>query len=78
MKRKIAIIAIALVAAFSFTACGTLSEMARGGAIGYGAGSAGYTYIGVRSSESECRELARSRGYSSYIFDSRTGACYGK
>lgn len=78
MKRKITVIVIALVAAFSFTACGTLSEMARNGVVGYGAGSAGYTYLGVRSSESECRDLASSKGYSYYIYDSVTGACYGK
>lgn len=54
------------------------SEMGRAALVGAGAGHDGYVFIGVESSESEARELAASKGYSRYIWDSKNGNVYGK
>jgi len=77
-KRMLLFLSFLSVVACTFTGCSTLASAARGGAVGYGAGSAGYSYIGNRSSESECRALAESLGYSQYLYDSQNGACYAK
>lgn len=54
------------------------SGLGRAALIGAGAGHEGYDYIGRASSESEARELAASKGYSRYIWDSKNGNTYGK
>lgn len=50
----------------------------RGAAVGAAAGYNGYTLIGRASSESEARELAGSKGYSYYLWDSNNGGVYAK
>ncbi|MDE5568964.1 MAG: hypothetical protein K2I89_08750 [Muribaculaceae bacterium] len=50
----------------------------RGAAVGGVAGYNGYIRIGTASSESEARQIAGSKGYSEYLWDSVNGAVYAK
>lgn len=38
----------------------------------------GYTYLGHVQSESEAKELAKSKGYTYWRYNTGTGAAYGK
>ena len=76
------LIAFCLFAASSSSSKGSSSSGSgfdwRGAAVGAGAGYNGYTIIGKASSESEARDLAGSKGYSAYLWDSVNGAVYAK
>lgn len=50
----------------------------RGAVIGGIGGYYGWTALGKVSSESEAASLARSKGYSNYMYDSATGLVMGK
>lgn len=50
----------------------------RGAAVGAGAGYNGYIIIGTASSESSASELAASKGYDYYLWDSVNGKVYAK
>ena len=50
----------------------------RGAAVGAGAGYNGYIIIGTASSEEDAIELATSKGYSYYLWDSVNGKVYAK
>lgn len=50
----------------------------RGAAVGAAAGYNGYIIIGTASSESAAADLAASKGYSYYLWDSVNGNVYAK
>ena len=50
----------------------------RGAAVGAGAGYNGYVPLGNASSEANAKSLAKSKGYSYYLWDSVNGVVYGK
>lgn len=72
----IAFCAMAAASASSQEALGDIDV--RGAAVGGIAGYNGYIIIGRASSESDAKGLARSKGYSVYIWDSINGAVYAK
>lgn len=54
------------------------NRVGRAALVGAGAGYDGYDYIGTVSSQSEAKELAASKGYSQYIWDTNSGNVYAK
>lgn len=52
--------------------------VSRAALIGAGAGHEGYDYLGYASSEAKAKELAASKGYSRYIWDTNSGNVYAK
>lgn len=60
--------------------CSSLSQAtpARAAFIGGVSGYYGWTTLGRVSSESQAAELASSKGFSNYMYDSVTGIAYGK
>lgn len=52
--------------------------VSRSALIGAGAGHEGYDYIGNVSSKFKAEELASSKGYSQYIWDTNSGNVYAK
>lgn len=53
-------------------------SVSRAALIGAGAGHEGYDYLGYASSEAKAKELAASKGYSRYIWDTNSGNVYAK
>lgn len=86
-KRKLIIQALGLIAFCVIAAASSSSQHAsssgsgidwRGAAVGGAAGYNGYIIIGSANSESQARDLAGSKGYSQYIWDSVNGKVYAK
>ncbi|MBD5287656.1 MAG: hypothetical protein HDS28_01085 [Bacteroides sp.] len=88
-KRNLILQVIGLVVFCSMAAASSSSQsstgsrtdwgaVGRSALIGAGAGHDGYDYIGVASSQSKAEELASSRGYSEYIWDTNSGNVYAK
>lgn len=50
----------------------------RSSLIGAGAAHEGYDLLGSASSESEAKQIAASKGYTRYLFDTNSGLVYGK
>ena len=70
----------ALFCLAALTGCAALNQptTTRAAVVGGISGYYGWTTLGRGSSESEAISLARSKGYSSYRYDSVTGIAYGK
>lgn len=79
MKKK-SFLFVAALSTLALVSCGSFNYAgaARGAAVGAAAAYDGYTLIGYKNSSSECEALAKSKGYTYYLFDTATGACYAK
>lgn len=83
-KRFFYIQALGLIAFFIMASASESSKQAsnsidwRGAAVGAAAGYSGYSAIGSASSDDQAKEIARSKGYSEYLWDSVNGIVYAK